>query len=55
MGASKTYLIPKGLNNEENAKAIVALFSEGRQPDVTVECSGAESSVCTGILATRYN
>jgi len=31
----------------------VALFKDQRQPDITIECSGAESSAAMGIYATR--
>ncbi len=54
MGASGIYQVPKGTTYEDNAKAIAKLFRDERQPDITIECSGAESSVCTGIMATRY-
>ena len=53
MGASQTYLVEKGKSNETYANEVVALFKDGRQPDVTIECSGAESSVSMGIYATR--
>ena len=53
MGASATFLVQRGTTSEENAAAIAKLFRECRQPDITIECSGAESSICTGILATR--
>ena len=53
MGASATFLIKRGTTSEENALSIAKLFCNGRQPDITIECSGAESSICTGILVTR--
>jgi len=53
MGASATFLVQRGTTSEENAASIAKLFRECRQPDITIECSGAESSICTGILATR--
>ena len=53
MGASQTYLVEKGKTNETYANEVVALFKDGRQPDVTIECSGAESSVSMGIYSTR--
>jgi len=53
MGASDTFLVQRGSTAETNAAAISALYRNGRQPDITIECSGAESSVCTGILSTR--
>jgi len=53
MGASATFFVQRGSSAEDNAEAIAKLFRDGRQPDITIECSGAESSICTGILATR--
>ncbi len=53
MGATHTYLVEKGKDNETYAKEVVALFKDHRQPDVTIECSGAESSVAMGIYATK--
>jgi L-iditol 2-dehydrogenase len=53
LGATHTYLVEKGKTAELMAKEVVALFAEGRQPDVTIECSGAESSIAMGIYATR--
>ena len=53
LGASQTYLVEKGKSNETYAQEVVALFKDGRQPDVTIECSGAEASVSMGIFATR--
>lgn len=53
MGASATFLVPRGSKNEDNASSLAALFKNGRQPDITIECSGAENSICTGILVTR--
>ncbi len=53
LGASQTFLCQSGRSGEENAKEVVALFKDQRQPDITIECSGAESSVATGIYATR--
>lgn len=53
MGASATFLIGRGSTSEANAESIAQLFKDGRQPDITIECSGAESSISTGILVTR--
>lgn len=53
MGASATFLVQRGTTSEENALSIAKHFCNGRQPDITIECSGAESSICTGILVTR--
>ena len=53
MGATATFLVTKGTSPEENAMEIAKLFKGGQQPDITIECSGAESSICTGILVTR--
>ena len=53
MGASATFLVKRGTTTEGNALSIASLFRDGLQPDITIECSGAESSICTGILVTR--
>ena len=53
MGASATFFVQRGFSPEQNAEAIANLFKNSRQPDITIECSGAESSICTGIYATR--
>ena len=53
MGASGTFLVQRGTTAEENTLTIAKLFRNGRQPDISIECSGAESSICTGILVTR--
>ena len=54
MGASATYLVSPGTDAETLCKELVdSHFSEGSGADVTIECSGAESSVRLGIFATR--
>lgn len=53
LGASQTLLCQGKKSGEEYAKEVIALFKDHRQPDITIECSGAESSVATGIYATR--
>jgi hypothetical protein len=53
LGASHTYLVAKGKDSETMAKEVVALFKDSRNPDITIECSGAESSVAMGIYATK--
>ena len=52
LGATSTYLV-EGKSAEDMAKDVVALFSGGQQPDITIECSGAQSSIAMGIYATR--
>uniref|UniRef100_A0A0P4VXA0 Sorbitol dehydrogenase n=1 Tax=Scylla olivacea TaxID=85551 RepID=A0A0P4VXA0_SCYOL len=50
MGADHTVLV-KGGNQEALAEEIKKLM--GDMPDVTIECSGAESSIHLGIVATK--
>ena len=50
MGADHTYLV-KSRDARENAANITALFG-GESPDVTIECSGAEPSLQTGIYVS---
>ena len=38
---------------EAAADEIVNLFSTQSKPNIAIECSGAESSLCTAIYATR--
>ena len=52
LGATSTYLV-EGKSAEDMAKDVVALFSGGQQPDITIECSGAQSSIAMGIYATK--
>ena len=42
-----------GKSDQDSAKEVVALFKGGHQPDITIECSGAQSSIAMGIYATR--
>jgi L-iditol 2-dehydrogenase len=51
MGADFTVLIKPGQGAEETAKIVVETL--GQQPDITLECSGAESSIKLAILATQ--
>jgi len=53
LGATQTFLSQGNKTAEESAKEIVSLFKDNRQPDITIECSGAQSSVAAGIFATR--
>ena len=53
LGATHTYLVEKGKDDRTYAKEIVALFKNEKKPDITIECSGAESSISTGIYATK--
>jgi len=41
--------------NTRDAQAVAAKINDalGKQPDITIECSGAESSIQTGIYATK--
>ena len=48
MGADYTYLVdPSSADTRGMAQAIIALM--GSAPDVTIECTGAETSLQTGI------
>lgn len=49
------YLVNTALDVQENAKAIRALFGteEYLAPDTILECTGAESSMCTAIYTVR--
>lgn len=51
MGASHTYLIKIGEAPEAMAADIETIL--GDKPDVTIECSGAESSIRFGIFSTK--
>lgn len=52
-GTLKTYLVPRGKSEEENAAAIVATFG-GVEPDACLECTGVESSIGAAIFAVRF-
>ncbi|KAI5814631.1 GroES-like protein [Pyronema omphalodes] len=51
-GTVKTFLVPKGKTEEENAEEIKGLF--GLEPDVALECTGVESSIGTAIWSVRF-
>lgn len=52
LGADGTYLIdPKNFNDLELAEKIKADIGEGA--DITLECTGVESSTCLAIYATK--
>jgi L-iditol 2-dehydrogenase len=51
-GTLRTYLVPKGKSEEENAAAIVEAF--GLEPDICLECTGVESSIGAAIQAVRF-
>ena len=53
LGADAVYQVKRGMTAEETANEIVATaFRDGRRPDVTIECSGAESSIKAAVYAT---
>lgn len=49
LGADATYLVPAGTDAVTQAGHVEAIFG-GQLPDITLECSGAESSVNLAIL-----
>lgn len=51
MGASHIFKIDPAVDTRSTAEQIVRAL--GENPDVTIECSGAESSLQTGIYATK--
>jgi len=51
LGANFTVQIQPGQSAEDTAKVIEETL--GQSPDITIECSGAESSIKLAILATR--
>jgi len=53
LGATATYLVKRGKTPQECAEEIVSNFTENFKPNITIECSGAQPSICTGIYATR--
>merc|ERR1712012_711979 len=52
MGATHTYKVGGGKTAEQMADEVADLLG-GDKPDVTIECSGVESSVRFGIMATK--
>merc|ERR1719242_1766289 len=52
MGATHTYKATRGKTAEEMAADVKELLG-GEMPDITIECSGVESSVRFGIMATK--
>jgi len=52
IGATHTYLVKIGSDAETMAKDIENLLG-GEKPDITIECSGVESSVRFGIFSTK--
>jgi len=52
MGADYTYKATRGKTAEEMAADVKELLG-GEMPDITIECSGVESSVRFGIMATK--
>lgn len=52
LGADGVYQVQRGLGAEETAEEIIKIFRDGRRPDVTIECSGAESSIKTAVYVT---
>jgi L-iditol 2-dehydrogenase len=51
MGANHAIKVDRNLDSRGFAEAIVNVM--GENPDVTIECSGVESSLQTGIYATK--
>lgn len=51
LGVSSTLKVNSCANPSTLAEQVFHCF-EGNHPDVTIECSGAESSICLGISAT---
>merc|ERR1719150_864415 len=51
LGADHVYKVARGRTEEEMAADIQALL--GDKPDVTIECSGVESSIRFGIFSTK--
>ena len=52
LGATATYLVKRGVTPQTASDEIVNLFSTKCKPNITIECSGAEPSICTAIYAT---
>lgn len=53
LGADATYQVEAAKGPKDAADEICRKFKDHRKPDVVIECSGAESSVATAILAAR--
>ncbi|GFS04414.1 sorbitol dehydrogenase [Elysia marginata] len=51
IGADATVLVQPDEDPESAAKRIIKAM--GREPDITIECSGSPSATSTGIFATR--
>jgi len=51
LGVDHTILIEEGMTGRTLADKVIALL--GEQPDVTIECSGAEISIRAAIFATK--
>uniref|UniRef100_A0A8D8R9R5 Sorbitol dehydrogenase n=1 Tax=Cacopsylla melanoneura TaxID=428564 RepID=A0A8D8R9R5_9HEMI len=52
MGADASLLIERDVSLEETSAKIVALLG-GEEPDVTIDCSGIESTIKLGMLTTQ--
>lgn len=50
---ARTYLVKRGLSPEESAEEVVKIM-DGNRPRIVMECTGVESSVNTGIYATKF-
>ena len=53
MGAYGTYLVPRGKDPETMSQELSKEFFDEDLADVTIECSGVESSVKFGIFSTK--
>lgn len=53
MGAYGTYLVARGKDPETMVQEVAKEFFDGELADVTIECSGVESSVKFGIFCTK--
>ena len=52
LGADGIYAIQKGQTPQQTAAEIIKVFKDQRRPDITIECSGAEASICTAVHTT---